>query len=70
MEKAKLTILPVTGEELEKMIGDLFKLEPALVAKLKASSRAERPRAEARAARSPHRIISAGSGPRAASARS
>ncbi len=36
VEKAKLTILPVTGEELEKMIGDLFKLDPALVAKLKA----------------------------------
>ena len=36
VEKAKLTILPVTGEELEKMIGDLFRLDPALVAKLKA----------------------------------
>ena len=25
----------MSGEELEKMIGDLFKLDPALVAKLK-----------------------------------
>jgi hypothetical protein len=35
-EKAKLTIALVTGEELEKMIGDLFTLDPALAAKLKA----------------------------------
>jgi tripartite-type tricarboxylate transporter receptor subunit TctC len=35
-EKAKLTLDPVTGEELEKMIGELFALDPGLVAKLKA----------------------------------
>ena len=34
-EKAKLTLDPVTGEELEKMVGELFTLEPALLAKLK-----------------------------------
>jgi tripartite-type tricarboxylate transporter receptor subunit TctC len=34
-EKAKLTLDPVTGEELEKMIGELFTLDPALLAKLK-----------------------------------
>ena len=34
-EKAKLTLDPVTGEELEKMVGELFTLDPALVAKLK-----------------------------------
>jgi tripartite-type tricarboxylate transporter receptor subunit TctC len=34
-EKAKLTIDPVTGEELAKMIADLFTLDPALLAKLK-----------------------------------
>ena len=36
VEKAKLTIGPVTGEELEKIVGDLFTLDAALVAKLKA----------------------------------
>jgi tripartite-type tricarboxylate transporter receptor subunit TctC len=35
-EKAKLTVAPVTGEELEKMVGELFTLDAALVAKLKA----------------------------------
>ena len=35
-EKAKLTLDPVTGEELEKMVGELFTLDPALLAKLKA----------------------------------
>ncbi|MGH7357828.1 MAG: Bug family tripartite tricarboxylate transporter substrate binding protein [Candidatus Rokuibacteriota bacterium] len=35
-EKAKLTIGPVTGEELEKVVGELFTLDAALVAKLKA----------------------------------
>jgi tripartite-type tricarboxylate transporter receptor subunit TctC len=35
-EKAKLTIDPVTGEELERMVGELFTLDPALLAKLKA----------------------------------
>jgi tripartite-type tricarboxylate transporter receptor subunit TctC len=35
-EKAKLTIDPVTGEELERMVGELFTLDAALVAKLKA----------------------------------
>ncbi|HEX2500637.1 MAG TPA: tripartite tricarboxylate transporter substrate-binding protein [Methylomirabilota bacterium] len=34
-EKAKLTLDPVTGEELEKLIGELFTLDPALLAKLK-----------------------------------
>jgi hypothetical protein len=34
-EKAKLTLDPVTGEELEKMIGELFTLDAALLAKLK-----------------------------------
>lgn len=35
-EKAKLTLDPVTGEELEKMVAELFTLDQALVAKLKA----------------------------------
>jgi tripartite-type tricarboxylate transporter receptor subunit TctC len=35
-EKAKLTLDPVTGEELEKMVGELFTLDAALLAKLKA----------------------------------
>ncbi len=35
-EKAKLTLDPVTGEELEKMVAELFTLDPALLAKLKA----------------------------------
>ncbi|HXK28815.1 MAG TPA: tripartite tricarboxylate transporter substrate-binding protein [Candidatus Binatia bacterium] len=34
-EKAKLDIEPITGEEMEKMVGKLFKLSPALVTKLK-----------------------------------
>ncbi len=34
-EKAKLTLDPVTGDELEKMVGDLFVLDAALLAKLK-----------------------------------
>jgi tripartite-type tricarboxylate transporter receptor subunit TctC len=34
-EKAKLGLDPVTGEELEKMLAELFTLDPALVAKLK-----------------------------------
>jgi tripartite-type tricarboxylate transporter receptor subunit TctC len=34
-EKAKLTLAPVTGEELEKLAADLMTLDPALVAKLK-----------------------------------
>lgn len=34
-EKAKLDIEPVTAEELEKSVAGLFKLDPALLAKLK-----------------------------------
>jgi tripartite-type tricarboxylate transporter receptor subunit TctC len=34
-EKAKLTLDPVTGEELEKMVAELFTLDAALLAKLK-----------------------------------
>ena len=34
-EKAKLTLDPVTGEELERMVAELFTLDPALLAKLK-----------------------------------
>ena len=34
-EKAKLDIEPITGEEMEKMVGKLFKLNPATVTKLK-----------------------------------
>jgi tripartite-type tricarboxylate transporter receptor subunit TctC len=34
-EKAKLALDPVTGEELEKMVGELFTLDAALLAKLK-----------------------------------
>jgi tripartite-type tricarboxylate transporter receptor subunit TctC len=34
-EKAKLSLDPVTGEELEKMVGELFTLDAALLAKLK-----------------------------------
>jgi hypothetical protein len=33
--KAKLDVEPISGEDLEKMIAKLFKLSPALVAKLK-----------------------------------
>lgn len=35
MEKAKLTLDPVTGDELERMVSDLFTLDPALLARLK-----------------------------------
>jgi len=35
MEKARLGLAPVTGEELEKMVGDLFTLDAGLRAKLK-----------------------------------
>lgn len=35
-ERTKLTLDPVTGEELEKMVADVFTLDPALAAKLKA----------------------------------
>ncbi len=34
-ERARLGLDPVTGEELEKMVADLFALDPALVARLK-----------------------------------
>lgn len=34
-KKAKLDVEPVSGEELEKTVADLFKLSPSLVAKLK-----------------------------------
>ena len=34
-KKSKLGIDPMTGDELEKTIGRLFKLSPAVVAKLK-----------------------------------
>ena len=34
-EKAKLTLDPVTGEELEKLAADLMTLDPALIGKLK-----------------------------------
>jgi tripartite-type tricarboxylate transporter receptor subunit TctC len=35
-EKAKLSLDPVTAEALEKMVADLFTLDPALLARLKA----------------------------------
>jgi len=35
-EKAKLEIDPITGEEIERTVDRLFKLEPALIAKLRA----------------------------------
>jgi tripartite-type tricarboxylate transporter receptor subunit TctC len=35
VEKIKLTLDPVTADELEKMVGDLFTLDQALVARLK-----------------------------------
>ena len=35
VEKIKLTLDPVTADELEKMVGELFTLDPALVARLK-----------------------------------
>jgi hypothetical protein len=34
-EKSKLDLDPLTGEELEAKVSGLFKLNPALVAKLK-----------------------------------
>ena len=34
-EKTKLNVDPVTAEELEKMVTDLFALDPALLARLK-----------------------------------
>ena len=34
-QKAKLDIDPVGGEEIEKVVAGLFKLDPTLVAKLK-----------------------------------
>ncbi len=34
-EKAKLTLEPVSGEELERLVANLFTLDPALVSKLK-----------------------------------
>lgn len=34
-KKAKLDVEPVSGEEMEKMVAELFKLSPSLVAKLK-----------------------------------
>jgi hypothetical protein len=39
--KAKLDIEPVTGEELEKMIGTLFKLNRSIVGRLKEILRAK-----------------------------
>ena len=35
MEKAKLDLNPVTGEELEKAVAGIFKIDPALTAKMK-----------------------------------
>ena len=35
VEKTKLTLDPVTGEELEKLVADVFTLDPAFSAKLK-----------------------------------
>jgi hypothetical protein len=32
--KSKLDVDPLTGEEVEKIVAGLFKLEPALVAKM------------------------------------
>jgi tripartite-type tricarboxylate transporter receptor subunit TctC len=34
-KKSKLDINPLTGEELEETVRDIFKLEPALTEKLK-----------------------------------
>ena len=34
-ERTKLEIVPITGEEIERTVGNLFKLEPALIAKLR-----------------------------------
>jgi len=35
-EKAKLTLDPATGEDLQKLVTDLFTLDPPFVEKLKA----------------------------------
>ena len=35
MQKAKLTLDPVTGEDLERMVSELFALDPTVVGKLK-----------------------------------
>jgi hypothetical protein len=35
MEKAKLDLNPVTGEELEKVVGGIFKIDPVLTSKMK-----------------------------------
>jgi tripartite-type tricarboxylate transporter receptor subunit TctC len=34
-EKARLEIAPVTGEEIERTVANLFKLDPAMTAKLR-----------------------------------
>jgi hypothetical protein len=34
-EKSRLDVDPIPGEDVEKIVGGLFKLEPGLVAKLK-----------------------------------
>ena len=34
-EKSQLPFIPVTAEELEKVVAGLFKLDPAMIAKLK-----------------------------------
>jgi hypothetical protein len=34
-KKARLDIEPVSGQEMEKMVAALFKLNPGLIAKLK-----------------------------------
>jgi len=34
-ERTKLEIVPITGEEIERTVGNLFKLEPALIVKLR-----------------------------------
>jgi hypothetical protein len=35
-EKSKLDVDPVTGEALEKIVAGLYKMNPAILAKLKA----------------------------------
>ncbi|MBI2211510.1 MAG: hypothetical protein HYU47_13125, partial [Deltaproteobacteria bacterium] len=34
-KKSKLDIDPIPGDEMEKVVGGLFKIEPGMVAKLK-----------------------------------
>jgi len=34
-ERTKLEIAPITGEDIERTVGNLFKLEPAMIAKLR-----------------------------------